>query len=177
MTLLARVAAILNEHHIRFALIGAGAMAAHGVSRATLDQDLLVCDASVLDPSVWSAMSPAIVDIRRGDADDPLLGVIRIRLDGEPDVVDVVVGRGGWQQGVLDRARPHPVGESPLPVVDRPDLILLKLYAGGSQDRWDIESLLAADAERGTKSVVDQRVPALPARCRALWEELRASAR
>jgi hypothetical protein len=51
--LLTRVLDLLEDWGIKHALIGAGAMAAHGVSRSTQDVDFLVVDASVLEPVRW----------------------------------------------------------------------------------------------------------------------------
>jgi hypothetical protein len=56
LSLLARVAALLRERGIAFAVIGAAAMAVHGVSRATRDLDLLVMSGECLDPAVWAAL-------------------------------------------------------------------------------------------------------------------------
>jgi hypothetical protein len=70
-------------------------------------------------------------------------------------------------------ARASTIGDQPLPVVQRSDLILLKLYAGGSQDKWDIEQLLAIDSSPEVVSSLDPRVGALPARSRELWASLR----
>jgi hypothetical protein len=170
VTILDGVTALLTRHAIGHALIGAAAMAVHGVSRSTLDQDLLVLDRRALDDDLWQPLTAtAHVDIRRGDIDDPLAGVVRVSREGDR-IVDVVVGRHEWQQDILTRA--IPIGDSPLLVVQRADLILLKLYAGGSQDRWDIEQLLATDASTSTKSAVDERVHALPGRSRELWTAL-----
>jgi hypothetical protein len=173
VTLLARVTAFLAEHHVANALIGAAALAAHGVSRSTLDQDLLVTDVRVLAASFWQALAAeAEIDVRRGDTEDPLAGVVRIACTGERDV-DVVVGRHHWQHEVLSRA--HRLGDEPMYVVDKADLILLKLYAGGIQDRWDIEQLLALDAREEAIAMVDDRIAALPAHSRELWASLRRS--
>jgi hypothetical protein len=172
VSLLAQVAVFLSERSVGHALIGAAALAAHGVSRSTVDQDVLVVDARVLDAPFWSEFGDGTdIDVRTGDADDPLAGVVRLRRAGERDV-DVVVGRGAWQQEILGRAVPI-VGE-PLFVVGAADLILLKLYAGGSQDRWDIEQLLALDSTGATRRAVDERVEALPARASDIWRTLRA---
>ncbi len=171
MTLLDRVVELLVSRRIQHALIGAAALAVHGVSRSTVDQDLLVLDGRVLDQRFWTPLDKdIIVDVRRGDADDPLAGVVRIRREPERDV-DVVVGRHRWQQDVLERA--VAVGALRVPVADRADLILLKLYAGGSQDRSDIEQLLALDRSGATASEVDARAAALPLRSRELWSALR----
>lgn len=171
MTLLERVVAILSQHEIRHALIGAAALAVHGVSRSTLDQDLLVHDPRVLDEDLWLPLKGvASVDIRRGDSEDPLAGVVRVARETE-QVVDIVVGRPRWQQDILARATR--VGDLPLLVVQPPDLILLKLYAGGSQDKWDIEQLLAVDSSEATRAAVDERVGLLPLYSRDLWASLR----
>jgi hypothetical protein len=171
VTLLERVAVNLSEHEIPHALIGAAALAVHGVSRSTLDQDLLVQDRRVLDSRFWSALGGgAIIDVRIGDAEDPLAGVVRIN-EGAERGVDVVVGRHRWQDDIIRRA--VAIGGHHPPVVQRADLILLKLYAGGSQDRWDIEQLLAVDSSTGTVATVDGRVESLPARCRDMWSTLR----
>jgi hypothetical protein len=169
VTLLARVTAFLAERDIANALIGAAALAAYGVSRSTLDQDLLVTDVRVLAASFWQALAgEAVIDVRRGDTEDPLAGVVRIARAAERDV-DVVVGRHRWQHEVLSRA--HRLADEPMYVVDKADLILLKLYAGGTQDRWDIEQLLALDSSEA--ATVDERIAALPAHSRELWASLR----
>jgi hypothetical protein len=52
------------------------------------------------------------------------------------------------------------------------DLIVLKLYAGGAQDAWDIEQLLAAGDEDLVRRDVDPIVAHLPLDARALWQRL-----
>ncbi len=170
MSLLDRVRVLLSAACVDHALIGAAALAVHGVSRSTLDQDLLVVDRQVLVPRFWNPLGSDVgVDIRTGDDDDPLAGVVRLTLPAERDV-DLVVGRHVWQEAIL--AQSERFGPQQLPVVTAPDLILLKLYAGGSQDRWDIEQLLAIHSPDLARSV-DQRIAALPQRSRTLWESLR----
>lgn len=171
MTLLERVAGYLSQRAIPHALIGASALAVHGISRSTHDQDLLTRDRRVLSPQFWSTLyAEATVDVRPGDAEDPLAGVVRIRQAGERDV-DVVVGLSSWQDSVLERAAT--IGGGPLRVVDAADLVLLKLYAGGSQDRWDIEQVLMLDVEGTIARTVDERVAVLPSRSRQIWSTLR----
>jgi hypothetical protein len=175
LRLLRRVASILEASRIPYALVGAGAMAAHGVGRSTLDLDLLTTSSSVLSESFWKDLSSEghRPDVRRGDAEDPLAGVVRFDAEGEPPV-DLVVGRTAWQEGVLERAVRTDVGELSLPVATAADLILLKLYAGGSQDAWDVEQLLAA-ADDGVALVreVEARLADLPPESGALWARLR----
>ena len=170
MTLLDRVADRLSRQGIAHALIGAAALAAHGVSRSTLDHDVLVTDLRVLDDRFWSDMRlGASVDVRRGDIDDPLAGVVRVTSPSERDV-DVIVGREPWQAEILTRAQP--IGDGPLAVVERADLVLLKLYAGGSQDRWDIEQLLSLDERDALMRDVDARLHSLPRAARDVWDQV-----
>ena len=159
------VVEILRRHDIPFALIGASALAAHGVSRSTLDIDLLTTDPRALGDSLWRDLSG--VDIRRGDADDPLAGVVRI--PAPAGFVDVVVGRSAWQTEIVERARPTSFEDVHIPVVDASGLILLKLFAGGPQDAWDIEQLFAAGDREALRREVETRLDLLPRTARSLW--------
>lgn len=171
MTLFDEVAAVLSEHGVAHAVIGAFALAAHGVSRSTADQDLLVIDRQVLEPHFWNAIASNVkIDARRGDSDDPLAGVVRLTRAGDRDV-DVVVGRHQWEAEILTRAAA--LETTGVPLAEPADLILMKLYAGGSQDRWDIEQLLAVKGDAATIAAVDDRIAVLPARSREMWLTLR----
>lgn len=176
MSLLETVAALLRERHTPFALIGAAAMAVHGVSRSTRDLDLLVVTPECLSAAYWESLrvQGIGVDIKRGDADDPLAGVVRLKVDAEPPL-DLVVGKSAWQTGVLSRATEVAVEGVPVPVADSPDLILLKLYAGGPQDAWDVEQLLAREERPGIIREVERRLADLPDDCRRLWTRIRSS--
>jgi hypothetical protein len=125
------------------ALIGAGAMSARGVARGTAVLDLLSHGAPVLKDATWRALtaSGVVVDVRRGDPFDPLAGVVRVH-DAQ-EHVDVVVGWWRWMERVARQAPVATVLGQPLPVATVADLVPLKLYAGGSRDRWGIEALLA----------------------------------
>ena len=148
-------------------------MAAHGVSRSTQDVDFLVVDASVLEPARWQELRAegVSVDLRRGDADDPLAGVVRIDSPGERPI-DLIVGRFSWQRRALDRAQRLTHSERQIPVVTLADLILLKLYAGGVQDAWDIEQLLAAGDRKAIEGEVESQIADLPDDARALWNRI-----
>jgi hypothetical protein len=175
LPLVARVTAALDAYQVPYALIGAAALAAHGVARSTFDLDLLTTAANALEPGLWrdlSAHGSVRLTVRKGDSTDPLLGVVRIEADGQR-AVDVVVGRWAWQSAAVARAKPVVVGGVPMPVVTAADLVLLKLYAGGSQDCWDIEQLLADSDARTLVAEIDSRVAALPDSAGELWQRLR----
>lgn len=176
MILLGRVHRALTAAGCDHALIGAGALAARGVVRSTFDLDLLTTSPTALELATWSALAAEgpSVEVRVGDGDDPLAGVVRIEATGER-AVDVVVGRARWQARVINRAEPLDVLGLRLGVASAADLVLLKLYAGGMRDRWDIEELLAATQDQNVLLTVDQRVVELPHDASDLWAELRAA--
>jgi hypothetical protein len=61
-----------------------------------------------------------------------------------------------------------------LPILRAADLILLKLYAGGPQDRWDIAQLLASGDHGALIEEIELRLPDLPPEAAALWRSLRS---
>ncbi len=173
MTLLARIVDRLAERGILCALIGAEALALRGVSRATADRDVLATDPAALDPALWRALvdTGIRVEVRRGDRDDPLAGVVRFDAD-EDRPVDLIVGRHDWQTRILRRSEHLDLGELSIAVASAADLVLLKLYAAGPQDAWDIAQLLDADDREALIREVEARLAELPDDCRHLWEKL-----
>jgi hypothetical protein len=169
--LLPQVTAILDRVGARYALIGAAALAAHGVARSTFDLDLLTTDPAVLEPSEWADLGGrqgVVVSVRTGDADDPLAGLVRIEAQDQR-TIDVVVGRWSWQTDAVAAARIVDVGGMNIPVVGPVELVLLKLYAGGSQDLWDIEQLLAVAGGPSLVAEVSRCVECLPPQARRAW--------
>jgi hypothetical protein len=175
MSLLREVVAVLEAAGIPHALIGATAMAVHGVSRSTAAIDLLTVDTRSLREDLWAELKArgASVRILKGDFEDPLAGSVRLGKDAQ--IVDVVVGRYVWQKEILDAAERQSIGEIELPVARPAGLVLLKLHAGGPKDAWDIHSLLEVHAPaEAIRAEVDRVVPRLPAESRHLWVRLHA---
>lgn len=172
LSLLERVGAVLGAAGVAHALIGASALAVHGVARSTLDQDLLAMDPDCLIPGFWTPLraSGVEVDVRRGDWSDPLAGLVRFSAP-EDRPVDLVVGKLAWQRRALERARPLVAGLPP--VIAAADLVLLKLYAGGPQDAWDIQQLLAVSDRDGLIGEVERDLADLPSGSAELWRRLR----
>lgn len=173
MTALAEAVDRLRAHGTPFALVGAAALALHGVPRSTRDLDLLTIDAQCLEAEYWRSIGGGRIEVavRRGDVGDPLAGVVRLRPSADSPV-DVVVGRSPWQRGVLERAEPATVDGVVVPVAQAADLVLLKLFAGGPQDLWDIAQLLGGDERHTIARDVEGRLAALPAECARLWAEV-----
>ena len=173
MTLLGRTVRHLAEASSPAALIGGVALAVHGITRYTEDADLLCADPAILEDSFWEILRKegTLIEVRRGDFDDPLLGVVRLKEAGEKPV-DVVVGRSSWHPEVLSRRRTLRVGGEELPVADAADLVLLKLEAGGPQDLLDVRLLLAGPEGETIRADVEARLPALPSSLRESWAAL-----
>jgi len=169
MTLLVRVCRLLDAAGVSYALIGAAALAARGVARSTYDIDVLTADARVLAREVWDALrvEGVRVDIVRGDLDDPLGGVVRVTAVGERPI-DVILGKGLWQARAIERAERTVDGP---PVVAARDLVLLKLYAGGTQDLWDVRALLELPGREQLSAEVEEDLKALPAEMQERWAE------
>lgn len=132
MSLARDVAARLEAEGVGFALIGAVAMAVHGVSRSTAAIDFLSVEEGLLKRELWTDFEErgATVRLLKGDLEDPLAGSVRILLEGD-EIVDVVVGRYRWQEEIIQVAEVTSIGEFAVKVVRPSGLVLLKLYAGG----------------------------------------------
>jgi hypothetical protein len=171
MTLFDRVVALLRKNGIAHALIGAAALAARGIARSTFDIDVLTVDRRVLEAALWDDLRarPITIEIRSGDADDPLGGVVRIDAEGERPV-DIVLGKHAWHARAIERADQLPDGP---PIVAARDLVLLKLYAGGTQDLWDVRELLQLPGTEQLVSDVSEDLEQLPVTMRERWSDAR----
>lgn len=169
LELLADVVRLLRQRKVQCGLFGAFAMAAYGVVRFTGDADLLVVDEAVLSPAFWRGFRWA-TRVTYGDDRDPFAGVVEVT---KPNAirVDILVGRFPWQRRILQRVVWRRLGGLRLPVLQLPDVILTKLFAGGIQDRADLHFLLTALDVSQRRQLVG-RLRALPEDARKLYREL-----
>jgi predicted nucleotidyltransferase len=146
LQVLDRLARILNECQVAYALIGGLAVAVRGPIRATRDIDLLVQVPQVELPRVLTALAN----------DGFLLDVPQaIGVWNRDSLLDFTCGsiRIDWLKPVLPafadilrRARWEEVGERRIRVADAEGLLLLKLIAFRGRDQEDIKGILAANA-------------------------------
>lgn len=161
--------AYLERAEVRYCVIGGVALAVHGYARYTSDVDLLTMDRRVLDETFWKSAEHA-VEVRVGDVDDPLGGVVR--WPSTPPH-DLLLGRGHAMQYALDTALRDDVLDAP--VATALALVLLKLEAGGPHDRNDIVALAAAQQALGTydwRDAIAAHLPHLSPSARAAWERV-----
>jgi hypothetical protein len=178
MSLVRRVFEIVEGRSVPVALIGGVALAAHGIIRATKDADLLATDLGLLDAAVWGPLEAesVIVSVNKGDAEDPLAGVVRFRRDPEPSV-DLVLGRERWLDGVLARRQPVELSGESLHVVTAADLVLLKLDAGGPIDLIDARLLLSGPDGPRLRRTIEGRALELPRRLQKPLKKLLSAER
>ena len=145
-----RVAALLDQHGVPSVVIGAVALAAYHYVRYTEDIDLGV-DADLPGMrklAVALREEGFTVELREPDGDDPLGGVIDV--SGPFGLVQVVSFAGRLPAAIRDALAGDDVRVSPgskLRLVPLPQLVALKLYAGGTKSRSDIVELLRRNPE------------------------------
>jgi hypothetical protein len=150
------VVVILRQHRVDAVVIGAIALAAFNYVRYTEDVDLGVnADLPTLRAIADSLRRAGYaVELREPDATDPLGGVLDV--SGPFGLVQVVSFAGRFP-GVVDdavRLSSAVVREgSPLRLVPLPQLIALKLYAGGYKSKADIVELLARNPDLNVDEV------------------------
>jgi predicted nucleotidyltransferase len=138
---LEKLASVLKEQGVSYALIGGLAVAAWGMPRATEDIDLLaeMAPSQKLDAALRSAGFG--VEWRRGGADDPI--PLLLRLSSAGPEIDILCATRRWELEMLGRAvRIQLPSGLEAPVVAVADLIVLKLLAGGPRDLIDVAELL-----------------------------------
>ena len=143
--LLDHIGRILDARHVKWATIGALAVAYHGLVRASLDADALITlkDAGLdLDSLVGILREKGwTVDARMGEEGDPLGFVIRIS-DANGNQVDLIGGILRLDPGFFNRASENEFEGLKLRMVSPEDLIALKLFAGGPKDLEDAQGVL-----------------------------------
>jgi hypothetical protein len=157
-------------------LVGAAALAVRGLSRGTHDIDFMTTSASALRVDWKRELSAGTtIDVRSGEHDDPLAGVVRFSREGSADV-DLVVARWAWQQKVIDCSESVDLEIFTVRVPCVEDLVLLKLEAGSYLDERDAAQLIEIHGI-GVVRGVDARIAELPGPIGEAWARLKAAIR
>jgi len=139
-----RIAAILEEEGVPVVVIGAVALAAHQYVRSTMDVDFGVdADLKRMRGLVETLRARGYdAELREPDADDPLGGVIDV--SGEFGLVQIVNFGERFPAAIRDALNGEEIRIRPggLRVMPIPQLVALKLYAGGWKSLADIVELL-----------------------------------
>jgi hypothetical protein len=127
-------------------VIDALAASLHGAGRASLDADLVVSSNVTDGTRINEALKQAglTTEIRRGDLEDPIPGLVRVS-DSFGNQVDVLLGIRGLDLKAFSRTVEVPLEGTRLRFVGREDFIAMKVAAGGPVDLLDAENAIAAD--------------------------------
>jgi len=162
LTAAEQVVEILKRHKVEAVLIGGAALAAYHYVRHTRDLDLGVnADLRTLRDVVTALRQAGFTaELREPDDADPLGGVIDV--SGGFGLLQIISFAGRFPAVIEDAVRTATVvvrPGSPLKVVPLPQLVALKLYAGGLQSKADILELLRRnpDADRDEICAVCRR--------------------
>lgn len=132
------VAEILTRENTDYLVIGAFALAALSVVRASSDVDALlyVSYSRLATLSTIFEAAKFGVTLRRGDVDDPILSML-VLTDSHGNRVELLGGLRGMDPTVFSRAIIVPFHGANLRIVGREDFIAMKCFAGGPQDLAD----------------------------------------
>ena len=133
----------------RFLVVGAQAMAAHGVPRATGDMDVWVEPTKDNADAVWQALLTfgAPVEAFNLSVDDFTASGNVVQIGLPPRRIDLMTSIAGvefeaaWGTRVVTR-----IDDCPVPFLAREDLLRNKRAAGRPKDLLDIELLEASDS-------------------------------
>jgi len=141
-----RLAHVLNERRIVYALVGGLAVAVRGPIRATRGVDLVVKVPQLELPGALETLIESGFHLNIGKAIDAwnrdhLLdlsyGLVRvIWLKPVLPAFEHILARGRWED----------IGDHPVRVADAEGLLLLKLIAFRARDQEDIKGILAANS-------------------------------
>jgi hypothetical protein len=145
-----RIAQLLEDVAIPAVVIGAIALAAHRYVRFTEDIDLGVdADLKQMRALAESCRSEGYrAELHEPDGDDPLGGVIDV--SGSFGLVQIISFHNGFPAAIRDALRGEKIEMRPgsrLRIVPIPQLVALKMYAGGLSSRADIIELLRRNPE------------------------------
>lgn len=140
-----RVVVFLHGQGIPSVVIGGIALAAHNYVRFTEDVDLGIdADLPSLRALVIALQKEGFTaDLREPDGDDPLGGVIDV--SGDFGLVQIVNFGNRFPAVIRDALESNDLLVTPgghLRIAPLPQLVALKLYAGGSKAKADIVELL-----------------------------------
>jgi hypothetical protein len=138
----------LLQDGARFLVVGAHAMAVHGVPRATGDLDVWICPDPANAGRVWQALmrfgAPVGgLDLSRKDLETPGM-VVQIGLP--PRRIDLLTEVSGIEfEAAWQNRTTHPVGTHAVPFLSRQDLVRNKRASGRPKDLADLATLEGKD--------------------------------
>ena len=132
---------VLQREKIDYAVIGAFALSAHGIVRASTDVDVLLFTTPQHLTKLRTRFQRAGfgTELRHGETDDPIPALL-ILSDAHNNHVDLLSGLRGMDPAIFSRTIEVPFMGANLRIVGREDFIAMECFAGGPQDILDAQS-------------------------------------
>jgi hypothetical protein len=132
---------VLQREKIDYAVIGAFALSAHGVVRASTDVDVLLFTTPQHLAKLRARFQRAGfgTELRHGEADDRIPAML-ILSDRHNNHVELLSGLRGMDPAIFSRTVGVPFMGMNLRIAGREDFIAMKCFAGGPQDILDAHS-------------------------------------
>lgn len=145
----------LHDAGVRFLVVGAQAMAAHGVPRATGDMDVWVEPTQANAQLVWRALLAFGAPVEAFDlsVEDFAVGGNVVQIGVPPRRIDLMTSIDGveftaaWESRLVTR-----IADCPVPFLAREELLRNKRAAGRPKDLLDIELLEGSAEDPGDSS-------------------------
>ena len=132
------------DHEVRFLVVGAHALGAHGIPRATQDIDVWIDATASNAARTWRALvafGAPLADLGIRDSDFSRPDVV-VQVGMPPNRVDILTGVTGlWFEDAWSTRAEGMVEGVRVPVLGRDALIENKRAAGRHKDLGDIEAL------------------------------------
>jgi len=133
---------ILSENKVKFLLVGAYAMAAHGFPRSTMDIDLLVMPAPENASLVLNSLESFGAPIFNLSIEDLQKEGLIFQIGVAPCRIDILTSIDGLKfEDAYSRSNVIEIEGIPIHVLSIPDLIINKRSTGRTKDISDVELL------------------------------------
>lgn len=135
-----------NAERVEYLLVGAYAVAAHGLPRATGDIDLWIRPSAANAKAVWGALTDFGAPLHQVSIQDLQTPELVVQLGIPPRRIDLMTSIDGidfdtaWREKVMIKVEGIDV-----PTISRENLILNKRATGRPQDLADVARLTAGE--------------------------------
>ena len=133
---------ILSERKVKFILVGAYAMAAHGYPRSTMDIDIWIMSDPQNANMVLKALEDFGAPIKNLSADDLQKEDLIFQIGVAPRRIDIITSADGLRfEDAFSRSQLVEIDAVPVHILSISDLIINKRSTGRLKDLADVETL------------------------------------
>ena len=132
----------LTDHHVDFMVVGAHALAFHGIARYTADLDLWIRRTTENAARLRSALTDFGIPITQFEADELTEERKFLRFGHEPFRVEILNFLDGCDyEGAISRAARDHLGGVDVAILGLEDYVATKKASGRPKDAWDLAAL------------------------------------